>query len=267
MTALFVAIVLAAFAGGVCLWFSGLLFGRRARPDASRAAAAADELRADRARLEAALAAANSLVEEAEARAKRAEEIKSKAEEEVGRAAVELGRVAGEMDGAEGEIARLKQEIDGLRQEVAGLQQAAKQRAMPPPLPRKAEVVEEIEEIDAIPESADLDFALAQLDMERVAHKKTRDELEQLKRGGGGPVQISDGRSSAPPPPPGLGVSGRRGEGFKTVSIASRGQAVPAADHDRLRQSHDQLQRDKERIEADLARAQQELQLLKMRQD
>jgi hypothetical protein len=257
MTALFVAIVLAVFAGGVCLWFSGLLFGRRARPDASRAAETADQLRADRTRLEAALAAANSLVEEAELRARRAEEIKSKAEEEVGRAAVKLGRVAGEMAEAEEEIARLKQE-------VAGLQQAAKQRVKPPPLPTKVEIIEDLEEI---PESADLDFALAQLDMERVAHKKTRDELEQLKKGGGAPMQVSDGRSSVPPAAPGFGVPGRRGAGYQTVSIASRGQPVPAADHDRLRQSHDQLQRDKERIEADLARAQQELQLLKMRKD
>jgi hypothetical protein len=230
MTALFVAIVLAVFAGGVCLWLSGMFFGRKPRTDVSR-------------------------LEEAESRAKRAEATKARAEEEVGRAATELGRVAGEMGKAEEEIARLKQEVEGL-------QLAAKHRLKPPPLPTKAEAGEKRAEE---PESADLDFALAQLDMERVAHKKTRDELEQVKRGA--PVQISDGRSSAPPEAPAFNAPGRRGAGYQTVSIASRGQPVSPSDHDRLRQSNDQLQREKERIETELARAQQELQLLKMRRE
>jgi hypothetical protein len=261
MTVLFVAIVLAVFAGGVCLWLSGLLFGRRPGPDALRAAEVADALRADHGRLEAALATANSLIEEAEARAKRAEEIKSHAEEEVGRAAAELGRVAGEMDRAEAEIGRLKAERDLLGAEVEELkQQSSKPRLKPPPLPVRGGVVERHEDAAR---GEDLDVALAQLDMERVAHKKTRDELDLLKKGG--PVQISDGRSSVPPVAPGFGVPGRRGAGFQTVSIAARGQPVAAADHDRLRQSHDQLQRDKERVEAELLRAQQELQLLRMR--
>jgi len=249
MTVLFVGIVLAVFAGGVCLWLSGMLFGRRPRPEASRAAEA--------------LRAATARLAEAESRAKRAEETKAKAEEEVGRAATELGRVAGEMAHAEEEIARLKREAEELKQENEGLQQAAKHRLKPPPLPPKIGAEEKRAEA---PESADLDVALAELDLERVAHKKTRDELEQVKRGGA-PVQVSDGRSSTPPAPPGFGVPGRRGAGYQTVSIASRGQAVPAAEHDRLRQSADQLQREKERIEAELAHAQQELQLLKMRRE
>ncbi|MCK9458106.1 MAG: hypothetical protein M0R80_00320 [Proteobacteria bacterium] len=258
MTALFVVIVLAIFAGGVCMWLSGMFFGRRARPDASRAAETADQLRADRARLDEALATATVRIAEAEEKAAQAEETKRKAEVEVGRAATELGRVAGEMTEAGEEIARLKQEAEELGQELERFKQAARTRVKPPPLPTRAGAVD-------APESPDLDLALAQLDMERVAHKKTRDELEQLK--GGGPVQISDGRSSVPPAPAGFGVPGRRGAGFQTVSIASRGQAVPASDHDRLRQSNDQLQREKERIEAELARAQQELQLLKMRKE
>jgi hypothetical protein len=262
MTVLFVAMVLAVFVGGVCLWLSGLLLGRRPRPDAIRVAETVNDLRADHARLEAALATANSLVEEAESRAKRAEEIKSRAEEEVGRAATELGSVAGEMARAEDEIARLKKEVGDHKKEIDGLQQAAKHRLKPPPLPVKTDAGEKRAEP---PESADLDFALAQLDIERVAHKKTREELDQLKKGG--PVQISDGRPSVPPAVPGFGVPGRRGAGYQTVSIAARGQPVAAPEHDRLRQSHDQLQREKERIEAELTRAQQELQLLKMRQE
>jgi chromosome segregation ATPase len=133
MTALFVAILLAVFAGGVCLWLSGMFFGRRPRPDASRR------------------------LEEAESRAKKAEETKVRAEEEVGRAATELGRVAGEMSKSEEEIARLKQEVEGL-------QAAARNRVKPPPLPAKAEAGEKHAEVE---ESADLDFALAQLDLER----------------------------------------------------------------------------------------------------
>jgi hypothetical protein len=258
MTALFVAIVLAVFAGGVCLWLSGLLFGRRARPDNLGAQEAAERLRVDRVLLDEALKAATARAEEAEAQATRALDTKAKAEEEVGRAATELGRAASEMAKSEQEIARLKQEVEEL-------QQGEKQhRLKPPPLPTKTEVGEK--RADA-PESDDLDFALAQLDMERVAHQKTRDELDQMKRGSGGPVQLSDGRPSVPPPAPGLGVPGRRGAGFQTVSIAARGQPVAGVEHDRLRQSHDQLQREKERMEAELARAQQELQLLRMRKD
>ena len=253
MTALFVAIVLAVFVGGVCLWLSGMLLGRRERPGAARAAEAnAAELKAVAARLE-----------EAESRARAAEEIKARAEQELGRAATELGSVAGEMARAEDEIERLKNEAAELKKEVEGLQQASKHRLKPPPLPTRSEGGDKREEA---PRSEDLDFALAQLDIERVAHNKTRDELDQLKKSGA-PVQVSDGRPSVPPAVPGLGVPGRRGAGFQTVSIAARSQPVTGSDHDRLRQSHDQLQREKERIEAELTRAQQELQLIKMRRD
>jgi hypothetical protein len=262
MTVLFIAMVLAVFAGGVSLWLSGLFLGRRVRgpSPAAEAAAATDDGRAERDRLESALSGARARIDEIETQAKVAEAARSNAEGELARAAAELGRVEGEMAQAEGDLKRLKGENEELKTSAEKLRLKKL-----PPMPAKATVPA----VAAAPTEGgneELDFALAQLDMERVAHQKTRDELEQAKRGA--TVQLSDGRPSVIPPLPGAAppTPGRRGAGFQTVSIASRGLPVSSADYDRLRQLNDQLKRDKDDVEAELARAQQELQLLKMRQ-
>jgi hypothetical protein len=259
MTLVFLAIVLAVFAGGISLWLSGLLLGRRSRAQtpATDIAPELEKMRTERARLESMLSGARSRLDEIETRNSRAEDAKSSAEAELARAAVELGRVEGEMVRAQAEMVRLKEENEGLKSVTD------KGRRQVPAAPANGDPVEKRPHAGA---NEELDFALAQLDMERVAHQKTRKELEQTRKGGGA-VQVSDGRpSSVPPLPPGVGIPGRRGAGFQTVSIASRGMQVPSADYEKLRQLTDQLKRDKEKAETELARAQQELQLLKMRQ-
>jgi hypothetical protein len=256
MTALFIAMVLAVFAGGVSLWMSGLFLGRRVRSQVFEESEGREleRLRGERERLESSLTLARGQIQELEAHVKVFEAAKSTAESELARAAIELGRVEGEMLRADDELKRLEEENEQLRD------RAEKQKLIKPPAPVRSDTGDGPQEVA----NEDLDVALAQLDMERVAHKKTRDELEQVKKGFA--VQISDGRTSViPPVPGGPAIPGRRGAGFQTVSIASRALPVSAADHDRLRQLNDQLKRDKEQVEADLARAQQELQLLKMR--
>jgi hypothetical protein len=256
MTGLFIAMVLAVFAGGVSLWFSGLFLGRRVRAQSFEAGAGREiaRLRAEHEQLESAHEASRARIEELQTTARVAEAAASSAQAELSRAVAELGRVESEMVRAEGDL-------EGLEKENAALKEAAeKLKQIKPPRPSRAPGEEPQEGANE-----ELDFALAQLDMERVAHQKTRDELEQAKRGS---VQVSDGRISIPPPLPlpDAAAPGRRGAGFQTVSIASRGLPVSGADYDRLRQLNDQLKRDKEQVEADLSRAQQELQLLKMRQ-
>ena len=257
MTLLFIAMVLAVFAGGVALWLSGLFLGRRVGAQAPAAAPPAElgTARAEAERLEASLSAAKARIEELETSARITEAARSSAEAELSRAVAELGRVEGEMVQAGADLDRLKEE----NEELKAVEKT--HRPLPPPMPSKAAPPAD----GAAPEGGneELDFALAQLDMERVAHQKTRDELEQAKKGA--PVQVSDGRPSVVPPLP-PAMLGRRGAGFQTVSIASRGLPVSSADYDRLRQLNDQLKRDKEQVEADLVRAQQELQLLRMRQ-
>jgi hypothetical protein len=101
----------------------------------------------------------------------------------------------------------------------------------------------------------DADSALADLDLERVAHRETRQELDKLK------AEIARltaeaGASPSVPPRPG----GRAGR-FQTVSIATRTEEVPAVEHDRLRAAFETLKHEKEQIEADYARTLEQVKL------
>ena len=92
--------------------------------------------------------------------------------------------------------------------------------------------------------------------MERVAHQKTRDELDQVKK----IAAIKMGTS-----PSAAGTPGGR-SGFKTLAISTRDVPGGAKGDSILKQALDKVQGEKEQVESELARARQEIQLLKMRQ-
>lgn len=261
MTFLYVLMIVSVALGGALLWLSGWMAGlRRSGPRDDRAETPSplitESLRRERDALALDLSGTAAALEAAKASMASVEEEKARVEEELSRAVAEMGRVEGEMAEVESELTRLSEENESLRA-------SAKERPrppvpsvpsippMPPPLPRSMTAPVEASE--------ELDDAEAMLDMEKVAHKKTRDELEALKK-----LVKSVGSVG----PSGMGMAGpRRGDsGFKTMSIDTRASQVTGTEHDRLRQSHDKLAREKERLETELARAQQELQLLKMRQ-
>ncbi len=236
MTFLFVMMILAVFLGGVLLWLSGLTVGLRSSselpdnklPDNKELV----KLRGDRDKL-----------------------------------AVEAARVVEEMERVENELTMAAEEMKRLRDENEALKsngapkKTGSSPPKPPPLPPKPPPLPAVASTSEIPDSEELDSAQAQLDLEKVAHRRTLDELAAIKNllemkiaedldpaGGTGPQRD------------------RYSAGFKTMSIDNRSQSVSGTDHDRLRQSFDQTVREKDRLETELARTQQELQLLKMRQ-
>jgi DNA repair exonuclease SbcCD ATPase subunit len=235
MTFLLLLMILAAALGGLSLWFSGLLLGRRARAGAElqaqdalmqSQAALGEELRRVRAELE------NSNVRLTET------------EDERVRLNTELEKLKAEAEQADGELERLREELEQLRAN--------------PPRTERPTPATPIEMVPAGPsesDEGDTDSALAELDIERVAHRETKAELEKLKA----EVLLikSEAASSRPSVPPGPG----RGKRFQTVSIATRSEEVPAFEHDRLRAAFENLQREKEKLEADYARTLEQLKL------
>ncbi len=167
----------------------------------------------------------------------------------------EMERVENELTMAAEEMKRLRDENEALK-----ARNTSKESKPPPPLPPTPPPLP-VKTPSEIPDSEELDSAQALLDLERVAHRRTLDELAAIKNLLSTKIaQISD-------PSGGVGTRrDRNSAGFKTMSIDNRSQSVSGTDHDRLRQLYDQTTRDKDSLETELARAQQELQLLKMRQ-
>lgn len=234
MTFLLLLMILAAALGGLSLWFSGLLLGRRERAGTEQQAhdailrsqaALNDELRGVRAELE----SSNVRLTETE--------------DERTRLKAELDKLQAEAERADGELERLREELEQLRAR--------------PPRAERPTPAKPIEMVPAGPPDGtegDADSALAELDIERVAHRETRAELEKLKAE---VLLLKSEAASRPSVPPAPG----RGKRFQTVSIATRSGEVPAFEHDRLRAAFENLQSEKEKLEADYARTLEQLKL------
>ncbi len=273
-------------AGGICLWVAGLLLGGRAGGGRT----AEDELAAlvrNRNSLRGNLLDAHEKLGRLESQMADERTARRAAEDDLARAETEMERAAGELGRAEAELSQSGLEIARLEAQLAATtRELADTPTMPPdPLPgmsippisgdfhpKKTMAIGYARASDP-PEAADTDNALADLDLERVAHTKTRQALDEaqarielLERERAAPrpppVPASPnspsaecaepGKASTPPPLP---PRDRKGAGFQTVSIASRDQAVPGFEHDRLRQAHEQLRLEKERIESEHAEA------------
>ena len=235
MMFLFVMMILAGFFGGALLWLSGLTVGLRSGSD-SPGDKDLVKLQQDR------------------------DKLAAEASAETARVVEEMERVENELTMAAEEMKSLKDENEALK--ARGTSHESKSSPptppplppTPPPLPVKAPTPE-------IDDSEELDSAQAQLDLERVAHRRTLDELAAIKN------LLSVKIAERSDPSGGAGPQrDRKSAGFKTMSIDNRSQSVSGTDHDRLRQSYNQTIREKDRLETELARTQQELQLLKIRQ-
>jgi DNA repair exonuclease SbcCD ATPase subunit len=227
MTFLLLLMILAAALGGLSLWFSGLLLGRRARAGADQQAH--DAIMASQAALGDELRRVRTELESSNVRL-------TETEDERVRLNAELEKLKAESEQADGELEQLRQELESLRAN--------------PPRAERPTPAKPIEMVPAGPsegDEGDTDSALAELDIERVAHRETRAELEKLKAE---VALLKSENASRPSVPPGPG----RGKRFQTVSIATRSEEVPAFEYDRLRAAFETLKRDKERLEADYAR-------------
>jgi septal ring factor EnvC (AmiA/AmiB activator) len=245
MTLLLTLLILATAVGGFCLWISGLMFGRRAR-DPGPDQAAYDELAASQAALRDEFARVRADLEHSQGRL-------TETESERGRLKGELDALRGEADQAEGELGQLREQLDLLRKKKR------REEMLTPATPLQAVSAPDPDQPEA---EGDADSALAELDLERVAHRETREELDKIKQE---LVALrAEGEESRPSVPP---VPGRRGPRFQTVSIATRAAEVPGVEHDRLRLAYEQLQKDKEEIEAEYARTLEQLKLQNLQDD
>lgn len=244
MILLFVLTVAAIFLGGVCLWISGMMFGTQNRTVDSDGLQENQELQKENEKF-------RREVERLQAEVEEVRDRRFQVEENSEKVAMEIDRIAAEKEAATEEIERLRDELHALRQRgkdsLPKLPMPARQSSIPP-------IHAESEAIDAVQ---------ADLDMERVAHQKTKEELAQVKK----IAAIKMGTQ-----PSSFGSPGRR-SGFKTLSIASGGTASGGAaaangseDESGAQKALAQIQAEKDRIESELARTKQELQLLKMRQ-
>ncbi|MFO8072587.1 MAG: hypothetical protein R6V85_11995 [Polyangia bacterium] len=255
--------IVTAAVGALALWLSGLLLGQR------RAVSSGDEaqkeLASSREELKASLAAAEQKGKEllGELRFTREERDAARkgieqAEDEMASAATRLGRIEAELDQARGEVERLQAEnerLDRQRQLAAKSGTAGRGGAA----------------------SEDIDDALAELDIERVAHRRTQKKLEQERKASeklraeieslrlrASAARDGERPSGMPGPPKGAKGAARGGSGFKTASISLRGQQVESSEYARLRQAHDKLLREKEQLESEHARALEQLKLLRL---
>lgn len=245
MILILILIIACSLAGGAALWFSGYLFRTAATPPASLPLPmpASDGIGASEqvAALERQLAVAAEERRGLEFAARQAVEEKVSLDEEVARLNVELGQLENDKANREAEVDRLHQELEKLKEEIDG----SRGRIKPPKLPQPSTAASHHE-------SEAVDTIAAQLDLERVAHQKTREELEQLKK--------TAAATPAPAPP--------EKRSFPTMAFGFRPSltGLPTDGDDAMKKSLEKLQAEKDDIEARLTKAQQEIQILRMRQ-
>jgi hypothetical protein len=238
MTLLFVLICSGIFLGGMSLWFSGLLLGSIANT------AKSDEELKNIKLLKEENLRITQLADNAVQTNKSLKQIQKQTEEQNSAAKAEVSRLSVEIGLIEGEKLRLEAKIAGLEKEISALKQKKKESLPKLPVKTSYPLKTESEAIDEIQ---------AQLDLERVAHQKTREELEQVKK-----IAAIKMGSSLP--------RGKRQRGFQTMSISTRNTNQNGTEKDLLQKSLLKMQDEKDKIEAELNRARQEIQILKMRQ-
>lgn len=242
MIALLVAIVLCILLGGISMWISGFLY-RNARgiPPMEKTIAVdqtgplrrqIDELSGQVFELQAQRKALESTVS-----------VNTEISAEADFMKTEMSRLENEKSYADAELVRLNEECAQLRGEMEASKLRNKPR-LPIPVPLPSPTFHH--------ESDELDTLGAQLDIERVAHQKTREELEQVKKIaalklGGANLDGSDRRP------------------FQTMAISTRGTSL-GGDGEGLQNALEKIQAEKDQIESELVRTRQELQFLKMRQ-
>lgn len=237
MTVIFIGIILAIFLGSICLWNSGRLIGRRF---------VAKEISSQ---------SHTNIINQATEQITKLSKNLDIAKDEIQQFKTESSKYLSQQSIAETESERLKQETEELKQEIEELKQeieSARNRGKPN-IPKPTRGMHSV----VNHESEVFDNIQVELDLEKIAHQKTRDELEQIKKIASIKSNNETYEKTTDNPVKKLRL--------QPDFISTRDASVRGAEHDRLRQLHERLKREKEMMESELFRTKQELQLLKMR--
>ncbi|MCK9523924.1 MAG: hypothetical protein M0R76_12930 [Proteobacteria bacterium] len=233
-------IVLCVFLGTAALWFSGFFFARTAAANAVSVPSPTEAVLANAPTLppggEGALVAETQLLiaerDDAMRHVQDAVAAKNKAEDEVSRIELELAQL-------DAQLGKSHEENHRLQAELEALQQRPKPPLPAPPLPAP--------NMTHGHQQDELDAMAAQLDLEKVAHQKTREELEALRK-----------NAAAPQPP---------ARKFATMAFAAppRLSLIGGEEEGVSQGTLEKLQAEKDDLEAELRKARKEIQFLKMR--
>ncbi len=238
MMLLFIMIVASILLGAVFVWLSGYFSASTGGGDAA-SAAAISLLKKENERLK--------KVEEEFFDSRKTQVIdNTEKDAEVAKLTSDLARAEGEKDRAQLEIDNLREELELMKKK-----ELSRPSSIPkPPPPTMERPATESEAIDALQ---------AQLDMERVAHQKTKDELAQVKK-------IAAVKMATAPTFSTTSDSKTGGARFQTMAFSpNRGPGGGGGAADILKGALDKVQAEKDKLQAELDRAQKELQILKMR--
>ncbi len=188
---------------------------------------------------------------------------------EIARLNSQIVQLEGERDKVLFDLDGVKEELETAKEKLTQSRPMEKPTTLPKPLKRQS-----------IPhsESEALDELQAELDMEKVAHQRVREDLEQVQTSRAqvsmelekikkeleqvkklAAIQISSDSGGADASP--------GGSRFKTMAMGMKSPLVAGGDSNKLQATLEKTQFEKERLETELDRTRKELQLLKMRND
>lgn len=188
---------------------------------------------------------------------------------EIARLNSQIVQLEGERDKVLFDLDGVKEELEIAKEKLTQSRPMEKPTTLPKPVKRQSSPHSESEALDELQ---------AELDMEKVAHQRVREDLEQVQTSRAqvsmelekikkeleqikklAALQISSDSGGAD--------ASSRGSRFKTMAMGMKSPLVASGDSNKLQATLEKTQFEKERLETELDRTKKELQLLKMRND
>ncbi|MBN2803839.1 MAG: hypothetical protein JXR91_12165 [Deltaproteobacteria bacterium] len=250
---LFIIIAASIFTGSILLWLSGYSIGKNSTSKistpqntgvsdktADALKKSIDSLTVEKTELE----KENNSLKETIASIK-TENSPENENSEIAELTSQLAKVEGEKSRALFDLDTLKDEIEELNKK---LEDSNNRPKPPPPTFKDSDVHKSDSDIH--------DELQAKLDLEMVAHQKTRDELAQIKK-------LAAVKMGTSPTFSGSANGGRTGSKFQTMAFNTRA-AGGISGGEVLKNALEKVQAEKDNLQAELQKAQNEIQILKM---
>jgi chromosome segregation ATPase len=254
---LFIIIAASIFLGSIFLWLSGYSIGKNStskisppqKTDISDKTAEVLKKSIESLTIEkTALEKENLLLKETIS-SNKTEESENRPENEnseIAELTSQLARVEGEKSKALFELDTLKDEIEELNKK---LEESSNRPKPPPPTFKDSDVHKSHSDIH--------DELQAKLDLEMVAHQKTRDELAQIKK-------LAAVKMGTSPTFAGSASGGRTASKFQTMAFNTRA-AGGISGGEVLKNALEKVQAEKDKLQSELQKAQKEIQNLNIK--